>query len=104
MKTFCPFCKESLFSYDEYGDLWLCTYKHYQIYYYGSKTIDDLPEYQEQIVFDGFCLAIEQPENIYQLKVVVSDTQTMIYDLNSFPIGDDHQALKDKLESYITFI
>jgi hypothetical protein len=78
---------------------------HYQLYYYGSRhPVTGQEEFQELIVFDGFALAIEHPGMIWELKVDSMEDNTMIYPIEPFTMKFDYEELKQKLETYITFI
>lgn len=109
--THCPFCQTELIAYDQTYDLFTCRNKqtsalssHYQLYYYGSRNAAGHEEFQELMVFDGFALAIEHPDMIWELKVDSMEDNTMIYPIEPFKMKYDYEELKQKLETYITFI
>lgn len=109
--THCPFCQVDLIAYDETYDLYTCRKviipeqgSHYQVYYYGSKQPDTgEEEFQEMFVFDNFALVIEHPIMEWELKINTIDDNTIIYPVDSFPIKN-YEELKQKLETYITFL
>ena len=103
MKTYCPFCREKLFSSDEYGDLWLCSKKHYYLYYYMT-SINNEVAYQERILFGSFELSIEHPDNEFSIFIEITNSVGRIYNIEPFVIDWDYEALKEKIERYIIFI
>lgn len=115
---YCPFCGTDVVAYDDIGDLFTCRNKfvpgqgsHYQLYFYGTKDANDNEEFQEQIVFETFSLAIEHPSNEWTIKLINDEewnkttyaVREFIIDIEPFNLEYDYEAIRNKLETYITF-